>query len=299
MAEKLPPFSWAPYAAFLASALCFCASTVLAKVLIPELGVGAVSACRTGGAAAVLVLLWRPWRTVFSRRDLLTVAGYGLALAAMNVSFYAAIRTIPIGVAMAIQFAGPLAVGALSSRRALDFIWLSLAAAGLLLLIPEASVNARLDGVGVAWAAAAAAFWASYMVLGRATSHLPAGPTVALGMSAAAAILAPYGLVEVGRHAPSVWVAWVIPGVVAASALAYSLEMVALRGLPPRTIGVLINTEPALGAVAGLVVFGQFLAPLQWAAMGAIMSASIGSIVSARSVAGARRGEARTSSSAV
>lgn len=247
---------------------------------MPEIGVSGASAWRM--MAGVLILVVQPWRSSFARRDLALVVGYGVALGAMNFSFYSAIRTVPIGVAMAIQFTGPLAVAAFSTLRVRELIWPGLAFASLVLLLPVTSLSSPIDPAGAMWACAAAAFWAIYMIIGKATAHLPLGPTVGLGMLAAALVIAPVGLIEAGGRIFSPGVALVGFGIALLSALAYSLEMVALRGLPRRTFGVLINVEPALGAAAAFVAFGEVLDSLQWSAMLAIIIACVGSTVSTR-----------------
>ena len=137
-----------------------------------------------------------------------------------------------------------------------------------------------LDPVGVAFAGAAAVCWALYIILGKRTGHLPAGQSVALGMSTAALIVVPIGLLEAGAALfnPAILGLGLVVAVVS-SAIPYSLEMVALRGIPKRSFGVMLSLEPATGAIAGLLILGEHLASLQWLAIGLIIAASIGTIL--------------------
>jgi inner membrane transporter RhtA len=216
-------------------------------------------------------------------RDWLLVAAYGAVLGAMNLSFYLALRTIPLGLAIAIEFTGPRAVAVFSSRKAADLVWVGLAALGLALLLPGGFGRAALDPVGVACASAAAVFWALYIVLGKRTAHLPAGPTVALGVAVAALVVTPVGVVAAGRRLlePSI-VAMGLGVAVLSSALPYSLEMIALRGLSKRTFGILVSLEPAVGALAGFAFLGEVLHPSQWLSIAAVMAASVGTVWSSR-----------------
>ena len=183
-----------PYAALLGAIVALCVGTSFAKSLFPAIGAPGTSAYRVGFSALILLSVWRPWRHPLARADLGKVAAYGAVMGLMNLCFYMAIRTVPLGLAIAIEFTGPLAVAVASSRRPIHFAWIGLAALGLGLLLPINPGAARLDPVGVGFAGAAAVMWALYIVLGKRTGHLHAGRTVALGMATAALIVAPIGL---------------------------------------------------------------------------------------------------------
>jgi inner membrane transporter RhtA len=207
---------------------------------------------------------------------------YGLVLGLMNLSFYMALRTIPLGLAIAIEFAGPLTLALIHSRKLVHFALVGLAVAGLALLLPIWSGVEGLDPVGVAYAAFAGLCWALYIVFGTRLSHMHAGQSVALGMSTAALVILPFGIATAGAGllVPSVLIVGLCVAL-ASSALPYSLEMIALRHIPKRTFGVLLSVEPAIGAVAGMVLLHEQLSPLQWLAIACIIAASIGAVLTA------------------
>lgn len=225
-----------PLLAILGSVTCLGLGTSWAKhTLFPLVGAAGTSAVRVGFSALLLLAFWRPWRWALSARDARTVALYGAALGAMNLCFYLSLQTIPFGVAVAIEFSGPLAVALFASRRALDFVWVLLAVCGLGLLLPLGHDVSELDPRGVAYALGAAVFWATYIVFGKRASHLHAGHSVALGLAMAALVVVPAGVVQAGGALLSPAVLLVGLGVaLVSSALPISLEMVALKRLPPQ-----------------------------------------------------------------
>lgn len=269
-----------PYAALIGAIVTLCVGTSLAKGLFPIVGAQGTSAYRVGFAALILMLVWRPWRHPISRADLGRVALYGAVMGVLNLSFYMAIRTVPLGVAVAIEFIGPLAVSVASSRKLIHFVWIGLAVLGLALLLPIDPGAKPLDPVGVGFACVAAVMWALYIILGKRTGHLHAGRSVALGMAAAALIVMPIGVASAG--ATLLQPKLIGLGLVAAvmsSAIPYSLEMIALRAIPKRSFGVMLSLEPAAGALAGLVILHEHLAVTQWLAIAAIVAASAGTIM--------------------
>ena len=269
-----------PYAALLGAILTLCIGTSFAKTLFPLAGAQGVSAYRVGFAALILLLIWRPWKHPLSRADLGKVAMYGAVTGLMNLSFYMALRTIPLGLAIAIEFTGPLAVAVASSRKLIHFVWIGLAALGLCLLLPIDPAATRLDPVGVGFACAAAVMWALYIILGKRTGHLHAGRTVALGMTTAALIVVPVGIASAGAalFQPKLIGLGLVVAMLS-SAIPYSLEMIALRGIPKRSFGVMLSVEPAVGALAGLMILHEHLALTQWLAIAAIVAASVGTIL--------------------
>src|SRR6476620_2622173 len=157
-----------PVGSLLLGMLCFQCGATLAKQLFPLVGAQGATAMRLGLGALILWLLWRPWRRLANRQGWASLWGYGLTLGVMNFCFYMALRTIPLGIAVALEFLGPLAIALFGSRRALDFLWVALAVAGLALLLPWQAQHAQLlDPVGVMYALAAAVGWATYILLGR------------------------------------------------------------------------------------------------------------------------------------
>lgn len=252
-----------------------------AKHLFPLVGSEGVTALRVGISACLLLLAFRPWRHALTRRDGLNLLVYGLVLGCMNLLIYQAFALIPIGVAIAIEVTGPIAVVVLSSRRPRDFAWVACAVAGLclLLLLPLLRRGgAALDPHGVLCALGAAFCWAMYIVFGKRASNIRGPHGVAWGMLAAALFTVPIGVASAGS-------ALLAPGVLAAgfavavlsSALPYSLEMIALARLPRRVFGMMVSTAPAVGALAGFAVLGERLDPVQWLAIGIVILASAGS----------------------
>ncbi len=269
-----------PYAALIGAIVTLCVGTSLAKGLFPIVGAQGTSAYRVGFAALILMLVWRPWRHPISRADLGRVALYGAVMGVLNLSFYMAIRTVPLGVAVAIEFIGPLAVSVASSRKLIHFVWIGLAVLGLAMLLPIDPGAKPLDPVGVGFACVAAVMWALYIILGKRTGHLHAGRSVALGMAAAALIVVPIGVASAGTalFQPRL-IALGLVAAVMSSAIPYSLEMIALRAIPRRSFGVMLSLEPAMGALAGLVILREHLALTQWLAIAAIVAASAGTIM--------------------
>ncbi len=272
-----------PYLAMVAGMVSLCAGTSFAKGLFPAVGAEGATAYRVGLAAVMLMLVWRPWRTRFTRADLTGLALYGAAIGALNLCFYLSLRTIPLGVAFAIEFAGPLALALAHSRRLIHFVWVGLAVVGLALLLPLPGAGTRLDPVGVGLAALAGVFWALYIIFGKRLSHIHPGQSVAMGMSVAALAVVPFGVVHAGAAllAPPVLLAGLVVAL-ASSAIPYSLDMFAMRHIPKRTFGVLLSGEPAIGALAGVLVLHERLSGQQWLAIAAIVAASAGAVMTTR-----------------
>jgi inner membrane transporter RhtA len=201
-----------------------------------------------------------------------------VALGGMNLLFYLSLKTIPFGVAVAIEFSGPMAVALFASRRALDFAWLALAVVGLGLLLPLGGGATALDPQGVAFALAAAVCWGAYIVFGKRVAHLHAGHSVALGLSVAALTVVPFGVWQAGAALLQTSILLYGLGVAAvSSAIPISLEMVALKRLPQEVFGILTSMEPAVAALLGLVLLDEHLSGLQWAAIVCTMLAAAGS----------------------
>ena len=238
---------------------------------------------RVGFSAVLLLLLWRPWRWKLSRADGLSIIRYGAALGAMNLLFYMSLRTLPFGLAVAIEFSGPLAVAIFYSRRAVDFVWVALALLGLGMLLPLGISGSTLDPVGVLYALGAAVLWAMYIVFGKRIGHLHAGHSVSLGLTVAALVVVPVGVVHAGALLLSPQVLLVGVGVAAiSSAIPISLEMMALKRLPKEAFGIMISMEPAVAAVLAVGLLDEHLSTGQWLAIGCIVAASMGSATTAR-----------------
>ena len=273
-----------PFLAVLGSVTALGVGTSWAKqALFPVVGAQGTTAVRVGLSALLMLMLWRPWRWRLSRADAQAVTLYGAALGAMNLMFYLSLQTLPFGLAVAIEFAGPLAVAIWSSRRAVDFVWVALAIVGLALLLPLGLSGSTLDPLGVLYAVGAAVFWALYIVFGKRAGHLHAGQSVSLGLLVAALVVVPVGVAHAGAAllSPSVLLVGVAVAAIS-SALPISLEMMALKRLPKEAFGIMISMEPAVAALLALALLGERLDTVQWLAIGCIVAASMGSAATAR-----------------
>jgi len=250
--------------------------SAFAKGIFDEVGASGTVFLRVLSAAIVLALIWRPRLHGHSRRDLVVAVLFGISLAGMNLAFYSALDRIPLGIAVTIEFVGPLGVAVFGSRRALDLVWVVLAAAGILLL--SGFGGADLDGLGVALALLAGGFWAAYILLSvRVGRAFPGGSGLALAMLVATVPLAPIGIAEGGADliTPSVLAVGVGVGMMS-SAIPYTLELEALRRMPAGVFGVLMSLEPAVAATAGFVVLGEDLATREVVAIVMVVAASAG-----------------------
>jgi len=254
--------------------------SALAKHLFRAVGSLGTVALRLFFAAAVLMLLWRPSLRM-NRRTWTVVLSYGVILGLMNLCFYLALARIPLGIAVTIDFLGPLAVALAGSRRWLDAVWALLAAGGVVLLMEG---GGDLNLVGFLFALAAATCWGLYILLGAALGrHTTEGNGLALGMTVAALVAVPFGVADSGTALIQPWVLVEGLGVaMLSSVIPYSLDLEALRKLPPRVFGILMSLEPAMAALIGLVVLRESLHWSQWIAVLCVVAASAGATRGAR-----------------
>jgi inner membrane transporter RhtA len=274
------PGTFAPYAAMLGSLATLSVGTSFAKQLFVAVGPEGTALYRAGFSAIVLMALWRPWRRVWTPRELADVLLYGASLGAMGLLFYKALVTIPLGVALAIEFLGPLCVALVHSRRLSHFAWIGLAVVGLGLLLPIGGAVQALDPAGVGYALLAALFWAFYIVFGQRGGHVHAGHAVAVGMTTAALVIAPIGIASAGlRLLDPRLMAYGFVASIVSCALPFSLDRIALKGIPRRTFGVLVAGEPAVGAVAGMALLGESLSLRQALAIVCVILAGAGSVL--------------------
>ncbi|EOV3155187.1 MULTISPECIES: threonine/homoserine exporter RhtA [Enterobacter cloacae complex] len=274
---------WLPVVVILIAMLSIQSGASLAKSLFPLVGAPGVTALRIALGTAILVVIFKPWRLRFKKEQRLPLLFYGLALGAMNYMFYLSIQTIPLGIAVALEFTGPLAVALFSSRRPVDFIWVILAVLGLWFLLPLGQSVSEIDLTGAALALGAGACWAIYIVTGQRAGEEHGPATVAIGSLIAAIIFVPVGMAQATE---SIWQWSVMPiGLAVAilsTALPYSLEMIALTRLPTRIFGTLMSMEPALAALSGMVFLGETLTFAQTLALCSIIAASMGSTLTMR-----------------
>ncbi|NEG62233.1 threonine/homoserine exporter RhtA [Pantoea agglomerans] len=272
-----------PIAVLLIAMLSLQGGASLAKGLFPAVGATGITALRLGFGTLILCIIFKPWRLRFSREQRLPLLMYGLALGTMNFTFYLAIRTVPLGVAVGLEFTGPLALALFGSRRPLDFVWVLLAVIGLWFLLPFGTGMTAIDPLGAALAVSAGACWAIYILAGQraGAEHGPA--TVAIGSLIASVIFVPLGL-TFAESGIWTWAVMPIALLVAllSSAIPYSLEMIALTRLPARIFGTLMSLEPAMAAFSGMLFLGETLTGLQWLALLAIIIASAGSTLTMR-----------------
>ncbi len=276
-----------PYWLLILAMLSIQGGAALAKSLFPIMGAMGTTSLRIGFAALILAVVWKPWRHPFSRQDLRLVAFYGTALGVMNLLFYLALVKIPLGVAVALEFTGPLMVAIAASRQKLDFLWALLAATGIYFVLPLGDLMATpLDPIGVLLALGAGACWGLYIIAGQKLSrHIPAGVAASSGMMVAALVALPFGIFSSGLDLLQ-FSAWPTALAVAllSSAIPYSCEMVALKAIPAKTFGILMSLEPAVAAVSGFAFLQEALNLSQIVAIVCIMVASLGSSLSSRSL---------------
>lgn len=295
----------APVGLVLGSVCSVQIGAAIAKGLFEDLGPAGTVFLRTAFAALVLIAIWRPWRALRTARlspdpaergSVPLLFAFGLALAIMNLCFYEALSRIPLGVAVTLEFTGPLGVAIAGSRRALDVLWVALAAAGILLLAPLGRLfgesTGGVDPVGAGLALLAGAFWAAYILLsGRTGRAYPGGTGLAFAMGISTVLLLPVGLMDAGASLlDPVLLAAGFGVAMLSSAIPYSLEIEALRRLPARVFGVLMSLEPAVGAAAGFVVLGEVLNARSAAAIALVVAASAGASLVGRKGGGPKPG---------
>lgn len=275
---------WLPIVVILIAMLSIQSGASLAKSLFPIIGAPGVTALRIALGTLILVIIFKPWRLRFKKEQRLPLLFYGLSLGAMNYLFYLSIQTVPLGVAVALEFTGPLAVALFASRRPVDFVWVVLAVLGLWFLLPLGQNISHVDLTGAALALGAGACWAVYILTGQRAGEEHGPATVALGSLIAAIIFVPLGMAQATE---SIWQWSVLPiglaVAVLSTALPYSLEMIALTRLPTRIFGTLMSMEPALAAMSGMVFLGESLTLVQVLALCSIIAASMGSTLTMRS----------------
>lgn len=250
--------------------------SALAKGLLPSLGPGGAAFLRVGWAALALALFWRPSLAGYRRSDYFAAVLFGLSMAMMNLTFYSALDRIPLGIAVTLEFVGPLGVAIAGSRRILDLLWTVFAGVGIVLLTPWGGV--RLDALGMLFALVAGGFWALYIMLSaRVGRSFSGGTGLTLAMVVGGVALLPFGVANAGAQLldPRLLGVGALVALLS-SVIPYSLEMEALRSLATRLFGVLMSLEPAVAAVLGFVILRQVLDLRAILALALVSAASLG-----------------------
>ena len=271
-----------PIPAVLLAVLSVQGGAAIAKGLFPALGATGTVGLRVILSALILLAAFRPRLARFTAAQWRAVIPYGVVLGVMNLVFYLAIVRIPLGLAVTLEFIGPLGVAVAGSRRALDVVWVVLAAAGIALIAPWS--GGGVDPLGVALALAAGACWAAYILLGGHVSRVVSGgAAVAVGMAIAAVTVLPVAVASggLGRLTPRLLAAGVGVALLS-SAVPYTLEMIALKALPARTFGILMSLEPAVAALTGLIFLEEILTVAQWLAVALVIAASAGATLTTK-----------------
>jgi inner membrane transporter RhtA len=280
-------FPFLPVAALIGSLITLSVGTSLAKSLFPFVGAEGTTTYRLIFSTLLLMAFWRPWRRTWSWNEAPLLVMFGATLGVMNLLFYSAIKTVPFGLAIAIEFTGPLAVALWSSKKPLDFVWIVLAVLGMGLILPlsqHMGVDSptALDPVGIGFALGAGFCWAMYIVIGQRVADRIGAFATPMGMLVAAMVVTPFGISVAGTSLLNV--EWMLIGLgiaLLSSAIPYSLEMYSLKHLPKQTFSILLSLEPAVGALAGWLVLAEQLSTQQLCAIGLIMAASMGSAMTA------------------
>lgn len=256
----------------------------LAKALFARLNPEGVTTLRLVFGFLILVLVVRPWRYPITLKHLKQVAPYGIVLGLMNLTFYIALQRIPLGIAVALEFIGPLGVALYLSRSAKDLLWVALAIGGIALLMPHGANTSSLDLVGVIFALLAGVCWGLYIIFGQwAGASLPTPIVSTIGMFFAMITVLPFGIYQAGSELLnlSLWPLGLAVGIFS-GALPYTLEMVALKKLPRKTFSVLMSLEPSIAALSGMLFLKELLTPTQWLAIALVIVASIGTTLTVK-----------------
>ncbi|MFZ0024118.1 EamA family transporter [Acinetobacter sp.] len=277
---KIAPIVQAPLILLIA-VISMQSSGSFAKYLFGQFPILTVSAMRLLLGAVILALIFKIWQIHFRQIKWPAIISYGLALAGMNLLFYLSINRLPLGIAVSFEFIGPLSVALFYARQKFDFVWVGLAILGLVLLFPFDQADQPFDSIGIAFALGAGACWALYIVAGQRPSGISGNHTVCLGMFVGMLVLMPIALFA-GMPAYTfepMSLLYFMALAVLASALPFTLEMIALRNLSALSFGTLMSLEPAIAALSGLLFLGETLLWTQWLALATIISASVGCTV--------------------
>ena len=276
----------APILAVITAMAAFQVGAALAKDLFPAIGPTGAAALRLLFGSLMLLALVRPWRNWPRKAPLLSMVGLGLAMAGAIQMFYLAIDHLPLGIAIAIQFLGPLAIAVFGSRRAIDLLWAALAAGGVWCLVAMNAAGERIDFIGVGWAIGAGASWAAYILLGRRVTAVFGNATAAISVTIAALVIIPIGYASAGAALFSVdLIPLALLVALFSAAIPFSLEFFAMPRMPPRVFAVFMSIEPAFGVLFGFLILHENLTPIQIAGIAMVIAAAAGAAAGARTAA--------------
>jgi inner membrane transporter RhtA len=249
-----------------------------AKDLFSQLPPSAVVFLRIAMGALIMGVVARPRLKGLTRADLGAGVAFGVTLGVMNLSFYEALARLPMGIAVAIEFLGPLGVAVAASRRRMDLIWVVLAGSGVVMLAPWGTATSRISWAGIGFALVAAVCWAGYILLSASVGgRFPGTTGLSFAMIVSFLVIAPVGITTGGADLLQPELLLIGLGVgLLSSVIPYSIELEALRRMPKRVFGILMSLEPAVAAIVGLLVLGEVLEVREWAAIGCVVIASVG-----------------------
>jgi inner membrane transporter RhtA len=272
-----------PVLAVVTAQAAFQVGAAFAKNLFPAIAPQGAAALRLLFGSIMLLALVRPWRSWPREAPLLSMLGLGLAMAGAIQMFYLAIDHLPLGIAIAIQFLGPLAIAVFGSHRKIDLVWAALAAGGVWCLVAINAAGERIDLVGVAWSIGAAISWASYIVLGRRVTVAFGNATAAIALSIATIVILPIGFLHAGMalFSPDL-VPLALAVALFSAAIPFSLEFFAMPRMPSRVFAVFMSIEPAFGVLFGFLILHERLTPLQIAGIAMVIAGAAGAAASAR-----------------
>lgn len=271
-----------PFPAVILAILSVQIGAAFAKSLFPMLGATGTTTLRIGISALILLAFNRPDMRKLTAPQWKAIIPYGLCLGAMNWIFYLALTRIPLGLAVALEFIGPLMLSVLTSKRRVDYLWPLLAIAGIGLITPWNGTG--IDVYGAAMALLAGVFWAGYIVLGQRTSVVIDGAqAVSVGMIFALVLILPFGIAD-GRLTN--FTLEMVPAAIAlgllCSAIPFSLEIGALKHIPAKTFSILMSLEPAVAAICGLIFLHEVLTLVEWLAIVLVVAASLGATLTGK-----------------
>jgi inner membrane transporter RhtA len=273
----------APVPSVLLAIVSVQSGAAIAKSLFPALGPATTASLRIGISALILFIAFKPDLLKLNKEQWKAAMFYGLSLGAMNMTFYYAITRIPIGLGVTLEFMGPLLVAVLGSKRLIDFVWIILAGAGIVLISPLTSQNGA-DTSGILLASLAGGFWAIYIITGSKISRvMKDGEAVSVGMLFATALILPFGIASggFGQLTPA-FLGMGTALALLSSAIPFVLEMRALGKMPPRTFSILMSLEPAMAALCAWLFLNETLKFQECMAIVFVIAASIGATYTAR-----------------